>query len=397
MHVELRLKIAIKELDVGMMTMMTTDKMIHPSLEIMIPLLDIHLYHSNPTEFVKKLQEAFHTVGFLLLRHDLTPPELAPRMLNEARLFFDASLEQKQTISYEDSPAFRGYMQLGVENTGGQTDMREQVEFAVEQDSATNIDSECLIQPLHDRLRGRNPWPDLFQPSLKPCAMDYVKQMCRIAHDIRQAMCLALGLDKHDLDSLFDDATGEDPPHWVLKMISYPHSNDSSCSFGVGAHTDTNFLTLVLQDSVGGLQVFSEGKWIDVPSKYGADVLVCNIGEQAQILSDGYFLATPHRVLSSDQQRISVPLFYNPKLSARIQPLVDASSIDLEWRRRHGHKHWKRDDNAMLETVGDNTFKSLARSHPRVFQKHHADLLLMPDGHIIRRVDANAAAAKEPS
>jgi isopenicillin N synthase-like dioxygenase len=162
MHVELRLKIAIKELDVGMMTMMTTDQMIHPSLEIMIPLLDIHLYHSNPTEFVKKLQEAFHTVGFLLLRHDLTPPELAPRMLNEARLFFDASREQKQTISYEDSPAFRGYMQLGVENTGGQTDMREQVEFAVEQDSATNIDSECLIQPLHDRLRGRNPWPDCF-------------------------------------------------------------------------------------------------------------------------------------------------------------------------------------------------------------------------------------------
>ena len=44
--------------------------------------------------------------------------------------------------------------------------MREQVEFAVEKDSATNSDSECLIQPLYDRLTGRNPWPDLFQPSL---------------------------------------------------------------------------------------------------------------------------------------------------------------------------------------------------------------------------------------
>ena len=151
-------------------------------------------------------------------------------------------------------------MQLGVENTAGQTDVREQVEFAVEQDSATDCDSEYPIQPLYERLRGPNPWPDLFQPSLKPCTMEYVKQLCRIAHDIREAMCLALGLDKHALDSLFDDATGKDPPHWVLKMVSYPPSNDSSCSFGVGAHTDTNFLTLVLQDSVGGLQVFSEGK-----------------------------------------------------------------------------------------------------------------------------------------
>ena len=69
----------------------------------MIPLLDIRLYRSNPTEFVKELREAFHTVGFLLLRHDVA---LAPRMLNEARRFFDAPLEQKQTISYENSPPF---------------------------------------------------------------------------------------------------------------------------------------------------------------------------------------------------------------------------------------------------------------------------------------------------
>ena len=75
---------------------------------------------------------------------------------------------------------------------------------------------------------------------------------------------------------------------------------------------------------------------------------------------------------------------------------MDACTSDLEWKRPQEYKHWKRDDNVMLETVGDNTFKSLARSHPRVFQKHHADLVLQADGRIIRRiVDENDDAAKE--
>ena len=37
----------------------------------------------------------------------------------------------------------------------------------------------------------------------------------------------------------------------------------------------------------------------------------------------------------------------------------------------------------MLNTVGSNTFKSLARSHPLVFNKHHNDLQLLPNGQVI--------------
>jgi hypothetical protein len=34
----------------------------------------------------------------------------------------------------------------------------------------------------------------------------------------------------------------------------------------------------------------------------------------------------------------------------------------------------------MMATIGD---KSLARSHPEVFQKHHNDLRLLEDGQIV--------------
>jgi len=114
-----------------------------------------------------------------------------------------------------------------------------------------------------------------------------------------------------------------------------------------------------------------------------------NLGEHTEILSNGYFLATPHRVLrnSSGKTRTSVPLFYNPRLDARISPVVPTvGESSLPWERPdRNKKHWRMKNNSMLDTVGDNTFKSLARSHPAVFGRHHRDLCLLEDGQIVHR------------
>jgi hypothetical protein len=58
--------------------------------------------------------------------------------------------------------------------------------------------------------------------------------------------------------------------------------------------------------------------------------------------------------------------------------------------------HWhanKNHTNVMLASVGENTFESLARSHPDVFAKHHKDLILLPDGRIVQR-DKNDFSGK---
>jgi isopenicillin N synthase-like dioxygenase len=342
------------------------------ALSQQLPLLDMHQYYTDPPSFVEELRVACHTVGFFLLRHDLSS-ELSEQQMEEARRFFRRPLEKKLEISYQDSPAFRGYMELGVENTAGRVDYREQVEFAAESDPAGGPQ-----QAYYERLRGRNPWPS-FQPTLETVTIQYVRNVSRIADCLREAMCMALGLDKDALSPLFHD------PHWVLKLVCYPPpvNNNDAPSLGVGPHTDTNFLTLVLQDDVGGLQVFSQDEWRDVPCASIPNTLVCNIGEQAQIWSRGYFLATPHRVqLTSSKTRISIPFFYNPRLEATITPL---DSISSPWERSETKQHWKQDSNAMLTMVGENTFKSLARSHPLVFAKHHPDLLLLEDGRIVPR------------
>ncbi|KAL3913601.1 MAG: hypothetical protein SGARI_000577, partial [Bacillariaceae sp.] len=306
----------------------------------------------------------------------------------------------KLTISYEESPSFRGYMQLGVENTGGKLDCREQIEYAVEYpDSATK-----MSWPPYERLKGTNPWPEC-QPSLQSTTLEYSRRVCEVADIIRDSLCLALQLQPNEtLGPKFTHPT--EVPHWVLKLISYPpaNPNDKHTQQGVGAHTDTNFLTLVLQNdahSGGTLQAFSQGEWMDVPSHYGSDVLICNLGEQAETWSRGYFLATPHRVVmnalkDSDgsnyrpckDPRISAALFYNPVLSATMDPLSPELFDDnpnLSWERPKEYQQWRRENNAFITSVGENTFKSLARSHPEVFATHHPDLRVLEDGRIVRR------------
>lgn len=114
-------------------------------------------------------------------------------------------------------------------------------------------------------------------------------------------------------------------------------------------------------------------------------VLICNIGELAEVWSNGYFLATPHRVLrqSSDIQtsRISLPIFYNPKIDTVMKPI---NTDCMAWTRG-AQKQWRRENNKLMGSVGENSFKSLARSHPKVFDKHHGDLRLLDDGAVVKR------------
>jgi isopenicillin N synthase-like dioxygenase len=222
-----------------------------------LPLLDIQVYYTNPSAFVEQLRAACHNVGFFLLQHDI-PLNIVERQMDETRNFFRRPLNEKLQISYQDSPSFRGYMKIGLENTEGGVDFREQIEYAVEYGDGEFTKKNAW--PPYERLKaGCNPWPS-FQTTLKTATEDYTPLVCRIADSIGQALCLALGVEKDALDPLFGKVKAvhdndqdkvsivdNHQPHWVLKLISYPPIKDddnnpsTSKSFGVGGHTDSNF------------------------------------------------------------------------------------------------------------------------------------------------------------
>ena len=356
-----------------------------------LPLLDIREWYANPGVFAEELRRACHHTGFFTLKHDL-PAGLPERVFAEARQFFDAPYDVKASMDYSSSPAFRGYMATGVENTAGCPDLREQVEIAAE-----GLPAAADAWPPYERLRGPNQWPSSSHFNLRHSVMKYAEHMNRLATEVTLAIECSLGLERHALLPLFQGKFGStDMPHWQLKLASYTPTKlhqlasdaiDGPPPLGVGAHTDSGFLTLLLQDDVGGLQAFTEGQWANVPPA-GLGVVVCNLGEVAELVSGGYLLATPHRVLSSSVARLSVPFFFNPCLSATVEPIKLPDTLPWERNREYDHmQHWRRPKNAMLSEYGANAFKSLARSHPAAFARHHKDLSLLDDGRVVRASD----------
>lgn len=71
------------------------------------------------------------------------------------------------------------------------------------------------------------------------------------------------------------------PNTCYLRMNRYPACPIASEVFGLTPHTDSDFLTILHQDQVGGLQLVKDGRWISV--KPNSEALIINIGDLFQV------------------------------------------------------------------------------------------------------------------
>jgi isopenicillin N synthase-like dioxygenase len=98
-----------------------------------------------------------------------------------------------------------------------------------------------------------------------------------------------------------------------------------------GPHTDHGIVTILWQDSLGGLEVMGkDGNWISATPLRGSFVI--NIGELMKRWTNGRFKATVHRVVHlQDRARYSMPLFCNPNFRTIVDPrdlgVADADAL----------------------------------------------------------------------
>ena len=106
-----------------------------------------------------------------------------------------------------------------------------------------------------------------------------------------------------------------------------------------------------------------DGRWLGVPAEPG--VLVCNIGDMLDKLTEGRYRSTPHRVRNtSGTGRLSFPYFFDPSWDATVVPLpLDGSppADDSERRWDGASVH------AWTGTYGDYLTAKVAKVFPDLF------------------------------
>ncbi len=331
-----------------------------------LPVLDISGFLVDPDSaagaaFVDQLRTVFHEIGAAYLVGHGVADGLDARVFDVANAFFALPVARRLEIENIKSPQFRGYTRLGGELTNGHQDLREQIDISREL-PAPEIGPD---DPAWLRLRGPNLWP-AQPPDFRPVITRWLEELELVGKALIRAVALALG---QPIDH-FDDAVS--PPEILSKIIRYPPPSEQfPTDQGVGAHTDGGFLTFVHQDEVGGLEAEVHGEWVRVPARPGAFVI--NIGEMLQLVSQGYFRATPHRVVSPPRgvPRVSVAYFFNPKFEAKVEPVTLPAELAAEAPGGESADP----DNPILANYGDNSLKVRLRAHPDVAERHHADLL----------------------
>ncbi|MBL8776390.1 MAG: isopenicillin N synthase family oxygenase [Acidimicrobiales bacterium] len=254
---------------------------------------------------------------FTIVGHGIEAAHLAT-LDREARAFFALPREEKARIAMvHGGRAWRGWFGVGDELTDGVPDRKEGLYFGAE--LGPDDPRVAAGTPLH----GANLFPR--RPAgLRSAVLAHLDQGTRVAQAVLRAMAVGLGHPER----WFDETICADPVV-LFRIFHYPGPDadePETGPWGVAEHTDYGLLTLLHQDSNGGLEVHGPEGWVEVPPEPGA--LVCNLGDMLASLSGGRYRSTPHRVHPpTGAGRISAPLFLDPSWDARV-PGIDGSYGD---------------------------------------------------------------------
>ncbi|KAL4191374.1 hypothetical protein AMTRI_Chr07g80220 [Amborella trichopoda] len=230
----------------------------------------------------KKVSKIFEFYKLKIINHGV-PKEVIQDMLGVTTEFFEMPIEERKKL-YSKDP-------------------KTQVRVC------TSFNFQSKVQFWRDFLR--HPCHPL--EDYREVASKYALEIKALTLKLLALLSEGFGLDSGYLNEKFGK-------HNQIQLINYyPPCPDPILTLGLPGHSDSNGITVTLQDEVGGLQVLKDGKWIIVKPEKNA--FVVNIANNLQVISNGRFKSVEHSAITnSTSSRISLPTFYGPSLDASIGP-----------------------------------------------------------------------------
>ncbi|KAI1494822.1 hypothetical protein F5X96DRAFT_676274 [Biscogniauxia mediterranea] len=307
---------------------------------LVIPLIDFSAFlNGNPEqrkETANAILHGFQTAGFIYLKGLPFTSEYRKHVFETSAKYFRLPQETKMSHCWTTPEANRGYSAPGREKTTRLTDIDEVKRL---RDAVPDLKESLEIgrEGVEDHP---NHWPEEEGElvGFKKIMLEF-HDKCKALHmEVMRAIAVGLGIDEGWFDKFTDEGDN------TLRLLHYPEVKKDVFTINpgqvrAGAHSDYGSITLLFQDSRGGLQVQSPtGVFVDATPI--EDTVVVNAGDLLARWSNDSIKSTIHQVVeppSGDGDvypaRYSIAYFCNPNFKSHIEaiPGTYASEQDRKY------------------------------------------------------------------
>ncbi|KAJ5998276.1 oxidoreductase [Penicillium sp. IBT 35674x] len=265
------------------------------------PVIDFTPFYGEDKAARSKLEEEIRSAcldyGFFQLRNHGIPENLQKEILRQSEDFFRLPNEIKDKYNKDVGEFNRDYERLRSQNFEKLTkgDLKEG--YFLAQDL-----------PLDDPYVKARKWAQGPNNCMEKTVDDYHSVASKVAKNVLSVLFDTLGGGHEFLDEFCEH------PVAVLRLLHYPPQDPDASELerGIGAHTDFGAVTILLQDSTGGLQVRDRKteEWVDVEPI--SDAVVVNTGNLMMCWTNNRYVSNLHRVINkTGAERYSVPFFFD--------------------------------------------------------------------------------------
>jgi isopenicillin N synthase-like dioxygenase len=281
----------------------------------------------------KEIDQAFQELGFVMLQNHGIPKEAVEETFEWSQKFFALPADIKAQAPHPPGHTHhRGWSGRGQEKTSqhvyGKDELRQ---LKQSPDIKETFESGNPVDKMQPNIWLR----EEHLPGFRAHMESFFKHCDDLVGEVLRALAIALDLqNEHDLSSKHSKSLHQ------LRLAYYPSIAASLLQKGTkdrcSAHSDFGTMTLLFQDSNGGLEIENprkQGSFLPVPPL--ADTVIVNCGDLMERWSNGRWRSGVHRVVAPpvDQSkseaageeilrsRYSIPFFAAADPDALIEPL----------------------------------------------------------------------------